>query len=342
MNGRHHPSPAGGEPLVDGFGRVHRALRVSVTDRCNLRCRYCMPAEGMAWLPGERLMDDAETVRLVGLFAGLGVGLLRVTGGEPLVRSGFTGLLRAMAARPGVREVALTTNGVLLADQLADLVDAGLDRVNISLDSLDPGRFEAITRRRDLDRVLAGIDAARAEPRLAAVKVNAVVMRGLNEEDILPLAQMAREGGVVMRFIEFMPIDAPRTWRAEDVLTGAEIRSIIGERWPIVAVGRDRSAAPGARFAFADRPDVVIETVSSVSEPFCISCDRLRLTADGRLRTCLFAESETDLLGPLRGGASDAELETIVRAAVAGKGPGHGIAAPGWSYTGRPMSRIGG
>jgi len=329
-------------PLRDGFGRAHRSLRLSLTDRCNLRCRYCMPAEGLEWLPGARLMSDDEAVRLVALLARLGVAHLRITGGEPLVRAGACALIERLAALPGVHPPALTTNGVLLADRVAELMRAGIGRVNVSLDSLDPERFAAITRRRDLDRVLAGIAAACARPELAPVKVNAVTMRGLNEDDVLPLARMAREMPVVMRFVEFMPLDAPRTWRATDVLTGAEVREIIGRRWPLVPVGRERAAATGARFAFADRPDAIIETVSSVSEPFCIACDRLRLTADGRLRTCLFADGETDLLGPLRAGAGDDELEAIVREAVAGKGPGHGIADPGWSYTGRPMSRIGG
>lgn len=329
-------------PLVDGFGRVHRALRVSITDRCNLRCRYCMPAEGLPWIPHGDVLDDHEVVRLVALLAGLGVERVRVTGGEPLVRPGAAALIGRLAAIAGIREVSLTTNGVLLADQVPALAAGGLARVNVSVDSLDPERFAAITRRHDLHRVLEGLEAVLAHPRLRPVKVNAVVMRGLNDDDILPLAAFARERDVVVRFIEVMPLDAPRRWSRERVMSGAEVRAIIGRRWPLEPLGRGRAADTGVRHRFADRPDRIIETVSSVTESFCASCDRLRLTADGRLRTCLFATDETDLRGPLRAGADAAALEGIVRAAVAAKGPGHGMADPGWTYQGRPMSRIGG
>ncbi|HMM48119.1 MAG TPA: hypothetical protein PKE32_00700, partial [Miltoncostaeaceae bacterium] len=202
--------------------------------------------------------------------------------------------------------------------------------------------FTQITRRRDLDRVLAGIDALLAEPRLRPVKVNAVVMRGLNEADILPLAEFAREHEVVVRFIEVMPLDAARSWERVDVLSGADVRAMIGARWPLEPVGRMHTADTGVRFRFADRPERMIETVSSVTESFCAQCDRLRLTADGHLKTCLFAQDETDLRGPLRVGADDDELEEIVREAVWGKGPGHGMSDPHWRYAGRPMNRIGG
>lgn len=335
------PGVRGGE-LADGFGRVHRSLRISVTDRCNLRCRYCMPHEQMEWLPRADVLGDDEIVRLVELFARLGVDRLRVTGGEPLVRRGLPALIARLAQIPGIREISLTTNGVLLGPLVPDLVAAGLARVNVSLDSLDPQRFSAITRRDDLDRVLAGIDAALAEPRLRPVKVNAVIMRGLNEDDVLPLSAFAREHDVVMRFIEVMPLDSARSWSPVDVMSGADVRAMIARRWPIESLGRGHAADTGVRFRFSDRPDRIIETVSSVTESFCAACDRLRLTADGHLKTCLFADGETDLRGPLRSGADIDEIERIVRGAVLGKGPGHGMADPRWTYGGRPMNRIGG
>jgi len=328
-------------PLADTFGRVHRSLRISVTDRCNLRCRYCMPAEGMKWLPRGDLLSYEELTRVAGVLAGLGVSDLRLTGGEPLVRAGLAGLVRQLRDIPGVREIALTSNGVLLADQIDDLVAAGLGRVNVSVDSLDPDRFERLTRRRDLDRVLAGLAACERHPSLRPIKVNAVALRGVSEPEILPLAELARRTSYVVRFIEVMPLDAPRAWHRDLVLSGSEMRAMIGARWPLVPADPERPSATATRWTFADGAGE-LQFVSSVSEPFCASCDRLRLTADGQLRTCLFAEEETDLRGPLRAGASDAELEQIVRGAVLRKGPGHGMADPNWAYRGRPMSMIGG
>jgi GTP 3',8-cyclase len=327
--------------LVDGLGRAHRALRVSVTDRCNLRCRYCMPAEGMQWLGRDELLTDDELVRVVSLLARRGIQDLRVTGGEPLVRPNLAALVERFAAVPGIREISITTNGVLLDRQIDDLVAAGLARVNVSLDSLDPDRFEAITRRRDLDRVLAGLEACERHPGLGPIKVNAVLLRGLSEPDVLPLAEFARRRPYVVRFIEVMPLDAPRDWARENVLSGQEVRSLIDVRWPLVALDRDRPSAPATRFAFADGAGR-LEFVSSVTESFCAACDRLRLTADGQLRTCLFADWETDLRGALRGGADDGALTDLVAGAVATKGPGHGMADPSWTYQGRPMSMIGG
>jgi GTP 3',8-cyclase len=328
-------------PLVDGFGRTHRSLRLSVTDRCNLRCRYCMPAEGMEWLPREDLLSYEELERLVRLLAGLGVCDLRVTGGEPLVRAQLPHLIARLVAVPGIREVSLTTNGVLLARAIDDLVAAGLSRVNVSIDSLDPDRFERITRRRDLDRVLQGLEACERHPALRPIKVNAVALRGVSEPDVLPLAELARRRPYVVRFIEVMPLDAPRTWTRDAVLSGGELRELIGARWPLEPLDPERPSATATRWRFADGAGE-LQFVSSVTEPFCATCDRLRLTADGQLRTCLFAEAETDLRGPLREGASDAALEAIVREAVLAKGPGHGMADPEWTYTGRPMSLIGG
>lgn len=327
--------------MRDGFGRVHRSLRVSVTDRCNLRCRYCMPAEGMPWLGRDDLLTDDELVRVVSLFARLGVTELRVTGGEPLVRPGLPGLVGRMSAVEGIREVAMTTNGVLLADVVDDLVAAGLDRINVSIDSLDPERFRAITRRDDLHRALAGLEACERHPSLRPIKVNAVALRGVSEPDVLPLAALARRRPYVVRFIEVMPLDAPRGWTRDSVLSGEELREMIGARWPLLPMAPERVSATGTRWRFADGAGE-LQFISSVTEPFCASCDRLRLTADGQLRTCLFAAWETDLRGPLRGGASDDALAEIVAGAVIRKEAGHGMADPTWTYLGRPMSMIGG
>ncbi|HWH14520.1 MAG TPA: GTP 3',8-cyclase MoaA [Miltoncostaeaceae bacterium] len=328
-------------PLVDGLGRVHRSLRLSITDRCNLRCRYCMPAEGMPWLAADRLLTADELVRLAAVLARLGVGAIRVTGGEPLVRPDAVDIVRRLRRLPGVREVALTTNGVLLADRVDALVAAGLDRVNVSVDSLDPERFALVTRRRDLDRVLAGLRACAGHAALRPVKVNAVVLRGVSEPDVLPLARLARRGPYVVRFIEAMPLDADRAWSRADVLPGAELREMIGARWPLEPLPRERASAPGTRWRFRDGAGE-LQFVASVTEPFCAACDRLRVTADGMLRTCLFADAETDLRTPLRAGAGDGEIAALVRAALAAKAPGHGLAAPGYAYRGRPMSMIGG
>jgi len=328
-------------PLTDGFGRSHRALRLSVTDRCNLRCRYCMPADGMAWLARDAVATDDELVRLAGILVALGITDVRVTGGEPLIRSGIAAIVGRVRALPGLREISMTTNGVLLAEHIDALVDAGLDRLNVSIDSLDPERFARITRRNDLARVLAGLAACERHTTLRPIKVNAVVLRGLSEPDILPLARLARERPYVVRFIESMPIDAGHTWSAAQVIPGDELRVMIGATWPLREFPRTRPSAPGRRWRFVDGCGE-LEFVSSISEPFCASCDRLRLTADGRLRSCLFATAETDLLTPLRAGATDAELTRLIADTVTAKGPGHGIGTPGWTYDGRPMSMIGG
>ena len=328
-------------PLEDGFGRVHRSLRVSVTDRCNLRCRYCMPAEGMRWLGRRELLSDDELVRVVRLFASLGITQLRVTGGEPLVRPGLPALIGRMTAIEGIREVSMTTNGVLLADTVDDLVSNGLHRINVSVNSLDPARFAAITRRDDLDRVLEGLAACERHERLRPIKVNAVALRGVSEPDVLPLAEMARRRPYVVRFIEVMPLDAPRRVGRDAVLSGDELREMISARWPLLPEAPERRSATGTSWRFADGAGR-LQFVSSVTEPFCASCDRLRLTADGQLRTCLFAASETDLRGPLRAGASDGELARIAVEAVSRKEAGHGMADPAWTYAGRPMSMIGG
>jgi len=335
------PRSVGAPPLTDSFGRSHRSLRVSVTDRCNLRCRYCMPAEGMAWLAKHEVATDDELVRLTGVLVALGISDIRVTGGEPLLRSGIADIVARLRGLPGVQEISMTTNGVLLAEHVDALVEAGLDRLNVSVDSLDPGRFARITRRNDLARVLEGLAACERHISLRPIKVNAVVLRGLSEPDVLPLARLARRRPYVVRFIESMPIDAGRTWSSEQVIPGEEVRRMISAQWPLHEFPRTRPSAPGRRWRFADGCGE-LEFVSSVSEPFCASCDRLRLTADGRLRSCLFATDETDLLTPLRAGASDAQLAGLIARTVGAKGSGHGIGRVGWTYDGRPMSMIGG
>lgn len=300
-----------------------------------------MPAQGLRWLPRDEVLTRGEIARLVRVMAAWGVSDVRVTGGEPLLRPDLVDIVSDIATTPGIREVSMTTNGVLLAEQLDLLVDAGLRRINVSVDSLDPDRFEAITRRRDLDRVLEGLAACARHADLGPIKVNAVLQRGLGERDVLPLAEMARTGPFVVRFIEAMPLDAERAWTPGQVIPGDELRRMIDARWPLVAVGRERPSAPATSWRFADGRGEV-QFVSSVTEPFCSQCDRIRLTADGQLRTCLFARSETDLRTPLRAGADDDGLAAVLADAVAHKPAGHGIGRPGWSYEGRPMSRIGG
>ncbi len=327
--------------LVDGFGRVVRSMRVSVTDRCNLRCRYCMPADGLRWMHGADVLTRDEIAAIVRALAAQGVTDVRITGGEPLLRPDLTEIVADAATTPGVREVSITTNGVLLAERLDDLVDAGLARVNVSVDSLDPARFEAVTRRADLDRVLAALDACERHPGLGLIKVNAVLLAGLGEDDILPLAEMARRRPFVVRFIEAMPLDADGAWTPETVISGAQVREVIGATWPIVPMQRERPSAPATSWRFAGGGGE-LQFVSSVTEPFCAACDRIRITADGQVRTCLFSRSETDLRAAVRRGADDEELAAIVAAAVAGKPAGHGIGVPGWRYEGRPMSQIGG
>jgi cyclic pyranopterin phosphate synthase len=300
-----------------------------------------MPAEGLDWLPKDHVLGDDEIVRVCGLFARLGVRELRITGGEPLVRPGLPALIARLRELPGVQEIGLTTNGVLLADRVADLVAAGVTRMNVSLDSLDPVRFAALTRRDDLARTLAGLEACEAYPELSPLKVNAVAIKGVTEPEVLPFAELARRKPYVVRFIEVMPLDAPRQWRRAQVLSGAELRAMIETRWPLVPLEAERASATATRWGFADGAGEM-QFVSSVTEPFCQSCDRLRLTSDGQLMTCLFATDESDLRGPLRAGASDEELAQIIRAAVGAKQAGHGMADPSWTYEGRPMSMIGG
>ena len=328
------------EPLVDSWGREIRSLRVSVTDKCNFRCRYCMPAEGLEWLGREEILSFEEIRRLVGLLAAMGVDEVRLTGGEPLVRRDLPVLVEMLAGIEGVRDLSLTTNGVLLDRLAGPLVAAGLRRLNVSLDSLSHVRFAEITRRDALDRVLAGLAEAERYPELRPIKVNCVAVRGFTEEEVPALAELARRKPYVVRFIEFMPLDADKAWREDDVLTGGEIRALIEERWPLVEVPA-KASSTARRFRFADGAGE-IGFVNPVSEPFCSSCDRIRLTADGKLRTCLFSRREWDLKEPLRAGASDADIEALLRNAVAHKELKHRINEPGFVRASRSMSQIGG
>jgi GTP 3',8-cyclase len=328
------------EPLRDSWGREIRSLRVSVTDKCNFRCRYCMPAEGLEWLARDEVLSFEEIERLVRVMASMGVDEIRLTGGEPLVRRDLPVLVEMLAGVPGVDDLSLTTNGVLL-DRLAEpLVRAGLRRINVSLDTLSHVRFAEITRRDALDRVLAGLEEAERHPELRPIKVNCVAIKGFTEDEVPALAELARRKPYVVRFIEFMPLDADESWRGDDVLTGGEIRALIEERWPLVEVPA-KPASTARRFRFADGAGE-IGFVNPVSEPFCSSCDRIRLTADGQLRTCLFSRREWDLKEPLRAGASDGELAELIRFAVRHKELKHKINEPGFVPASRSMSQIGG
>jgi cyclic pyranopterin phosphate synthase len=328
------------EQLVDSWGRAIRSLRVSVTDKCNFRCTYCMPAEGLQWLPKPEVLTFEEIARLVRVLANVGVNEVRLTGGEPLVRRDLPDLVRMLASTPGVDDLSLTTNGVLLDRLAGPLVDAGLRRINVSLDSLSHVRFAEITRRDALDQVLRGLEEAERHAELSPIKVNCVAIKGFTEEEVPALAELARRKPYVVRFIEFMPLDADEAWREDQVLTGAEIRALIEERWPLVEIPAKPSST-ARRFRFADGAGE-IGFVNPVSEPFCSSCDRIRLTADGQLRTCLFSRREWDLKAALRDGSDDAELARQVRFAVRHKELKHRINEPGFVRASRSMSQIGG
>jgi cyclic pyranopterin phosphate synthase len=328
------------DPLHDGHGRRISDLRVSVTDRCNFRCQYCMPAEGLPWLQRADVLTFEEIERLVALLTQMGIDELRLTGGEPLVRRDFPLLAARLKAVDGLREVSVTTNGFLLERDAAALVDAGIDRFNVSLDSLQRDRFYALTRRDALDRVLRGLEHLATFPEAHPIKVNAVAMRGFTEEEVLPFAAFAREHPYEVRFIEFMPLDADRTWTPDQVLNGAEIRAAIHERYPLEPEPREPHATARV-YRFADGRGR-IGFINPVSEPFCGDCNRIRLTADGRLRTCLFSLNETDLRTPLRTGATDDDLEQVIRDAVWAKELKHHVNDPGFVQPARTMSAIGG
>ncbi len=324
--------------LVDGFGRVHRDLRISITDRCNFRCTYCMPPEGLAWLPREELLSYEELTRIATICVErFGFDGIRLTGGEPTVRADLPGLIERLA-KLNV-DLALTTNGSRLSQLANQLVDAGLRRINISLDTLRADRFEQITLRNELDSVLTGIDAALAAG-LQPVKVNCVVMRGINDDEIVEFATFGREKGVQVRFIEFMPLDAQGDWRHESVISKAEILSRINEVYPLEE-GTRTDNDPATRHNYVDGKGSV-GVIPSVTEAFCSSCDRVRLTADGMLRHCLFATRELDLRSLLRGGASDEQIAAAISGEVAAKWAGHQINQVHFIRPSRSMSQIGG
>jgi len=330
--------PARG-PLVDTFGRVADDLRISVTDRCNFRCTYCMPAEGLAWLPREELLTFEELARLLRIFVSLGIRSVKITGGEPTVRADLptlVGMLREVAPEA---DLSMTTNGVLL-DRLAEpLARAGLDRVTVSCDSLLRHRFAEMTRRDALERVLAGIRAAERAG-LTPIKINCVVIAGRNEEEVVDFARWARGTGYEVRFIEYMPLDAEHRWERAKVVPSARIVEAIDRVFPLIPVGHGNE--PATRYRFADGAPGGIGVIASVTQPFCDTCDRLRLTAEGQLRACLFALEETDLRGPMRSGADDAELEALIRRTVWRKWSGHRINHPDFVQPARSMSMIGG
>lgn len=329
------------KPLFDRHGRRINDLRLSVTDRCNFRCQYCMPAEGMEWLEREEILNFEEITRLTRLLCAIGIEHIRLTGGEPLVRRDFPLLVSMLSRIDGVRDLSLTTNGYLLKRDAAALAAAGIQRINVSVDSLQRDRFFQITRRDALPQVLGGLEAAAAEPTLHPIKLNALGIRGFTEQEIYPFCDFARTRGFQVRFIEFMPLDADHGWRPETVLSGAEIRAIIERRHALEEVPREPSATARV-FRFRDGGLGQIGFVDPVSEPFCVDCNRIRLTADGKLRTCLFSLRETDLRQPLRSGADDDELQALIRAAVARKELKHRINEPGFTRPARTMSAIGG
>jgi GTP 3',8-cyclase len=326
--------------LHDGHGRRIRDVRVSVTDRCNFRCQYCMPADGLPWLEREEVLTFEEISKVVAVLAEMGVHDVRLTGGGPLVRRDFPRLAAMLAATAGVSDLSLTTNGFLLERDAGALVRAGISRFNVSIDSLQRDRFFEMTRRDALPRVLSGLEALAAFPEAHPIKVNAVAMRGFTEDEVLPFARFAREHPYEVRFIEFMPLDADHAWTPDAVLTGEEIRAAIHAVHPLEPEPREPSATARV-YRFADGRGR-IGFINPVSEPFCGDCDRIRITADGKLRTCLFSLNETDLRAPLRAGASDDDLDALIRAAVWRKELKHHVNEPGCIQPARTMSAIGG
>jgi cyclic pyranopterin phosphate synthase len=328
------------EPLRDGHGRLIGDLRVSVTDRCNFRCQYCMPAEGLPWLERDELLSFEEITRLVRLLSEMGVHDVRLTGGEPLVRREFPRLAAMLAAVPQVDDLSVTTNGFLLERDAQALVEAGVNRFNVSIDSLQRDRFYELTRRDALPQVLRGLEVLASFPEAHPIKINAVAIRGFTEEELIPFAELARRSPYEVRFIEFMPLDADHAWSPDQVLSGAEARAAIDAVYPLESEPREPHSTARV-YRFADGRGK-IAFISPVSEPFCADCNRIRLTADGRLRTCLFSLNETDLLRPLRSGADERELEQIIRDAVWRKELKHHVGEPGFIQPARTMSAIGG
>ena len=328
-------------PLTDKFGRVHDNLRISVTDRCNIRCFYCMPEEGVQFMDRKEILSFEEIERFVRAAVPLGITKLRITGGEPLVRRDLPRLIEKLSAIEGIRDIALTTNAVLLQQQAKDLYSAGLRRLNVHLDTLDRERFRRITRRDDLPRVLAGIDAA-VDAGFRRIKFNIVAVKGLVEPDIVPMARYCRERGFEPRYIEFMPLDSQSLWDRRRVLTADEIiHTISNEIGPVVPVPDSDPRAPATEYAYADGGGR-LGFIASVSKPFCLNCNRIRLTSDGKLRYCLFAIDETDVKQLLRSNAGDEAIQAVIRQNVSEKWLGHEINSSKFIPPPRPMYAIGG
>ncbi|QDU64100.1 Cyclic pyranopterin monophosphate synthase [Planctomycetes bacterium Pan216] len=327
-------------PLIDSFGRRHNNLRISVTDRCNFRCTYCMP-EDVTFLPQQHLMSFEEIARFAHIAAGRGVDKIRLTGGEPLLRRELHKLVAMLTSIPGIKEVGLTTNGLLLGEHASSLVEAGLRRLNVSLDTLDRDQFRRIARRDGLEKVLDGIERARVVG-FGPIKVNAVAMKGSNEDQVVPLARYCRERGLELRFIEYMPLEAEETWQRGQVLTAAQLRDMLAEAgMPTQPIPRSDPSAPATDFEYTDGKGR-LGIIASVSEPFCQSCNRIRLTAEGKLRNCLFALEEVDIKTPMRQGASDAEIASLIEGNVVDKWEGHQINSAGYVRPPRTMHTIGG
>src|SRR6266700_697384 len=330
------------ELLIDSYGRRIKSMRISITDKCNFRCTYCMPAEGLPWLKKAEILSYEELERIARVAVSVGIEQIRLTGGEPLVRRDVPDFIRQLRKIEGLRSPCVTTNAVLSKRQAGALAEAGLHRINVSLDSLVPEKFAQLTRRDQLNRVLEGLEELEKYPSIHPIKVNAVAMRGYSEDEVLDFVDLARRKAYVMRWIEFMPLDADQIWRKEDILTGAEIKAIIEAAWgPLVPITTGDPSETARRYTFSDGIGEV-GFINPVSEPFCATCDRIRLTADGQLRTCLFAIEETDLRAVVRSDASDDALADTIRRAVWNKELKHYIGDKRFKRASRSMSMIGG
>ncbi len=328
------------ELLYDGHERRISDIRVSVTDRCNFRCHYCMPAEGLPWIERQEILRFEEIERLVSLFVQMGVSDVRLTGGEPLVRKNLSKLVAMLASIQGLTDLSLTTNAYLLKRDAKSLVEAGIDRMNVSLDSVVRNNFAEITRRDALPEVLEGLEELERYPDVHPIKINAVAIKGYTEEEMFGLVELARKKPYQVRFIEYMPLDAAKLWKQEEVLTGVEVRKMIEAVYPLEKLPREKHATASV-YRFSDGKGE-IGFINPLSEPFCETCNRVRLTAEGKLRTCLFSHYETDLRGPMRQGVNDAELEEIIRDAVWQKELKHRVGEKGFRQPLRSMSQIGG
>jgi GTP 3',8-cyclase len=328
-------------PLIDGHGRVHTNLRISITDRCNIRCFYCMPQEAVQFVPRHELLTYEEIERFVRVVAKLGVNKIRLTGGEPLVRKDVPELVRRLAAVEGITDLALTTNGMLLGDLAGQLRSAGLHRLNISLDTLREETFQKISRRQGIARVLEGIFSAK-QAGFTRIRLNAISIRGITEEEVVPLAQFARQHRLELRFIEYMPLDADGRWQMDQVLSGDRVRAMIEEQvGSLEPLAVDDPSQPATDYRYLDGGGRV-GFINPVTHSFCGNCNRLRLTAEGQVRNCLFSTVEWDARALLRGGGSDDQLVELVRASIAAKKPAHGIDTPDFVKPQRAMYQIGG